>query len=221
MTTFASAYTDLPDVLEGPPISRVERASLCALFDQVGPGAPTLCEGWDAHHLVAHLRVRESRNPLRSVAAAIPRLGDRSVDAMVAHTDYADLVDEVRKGPPRLSLYSAPQLEPALNDLEYFIHHEDVRRAAERWEPRQLPRWAEDQIWARCVRFAKLTQRRAATGVVIERSDGPQTERVSKGDDAVTVRGLPSEIALYVSGRRAASRVELLGSALAVAAYTA
>ena len=37
-----------------------ERAALCDLFDQVGPDAPTLCEGWDTRDLAAHLHLRET-----------------------------------------------------------------------------------------------------------------------------------------------------------------
>jgi uncharacterized protein (TIGR03085 family) len=221
MTARATAYTDLRDAASGPPISQVERALACELLDQVGPHAPTLCEGWDTHHLVAHLHCRESRNPLRSLAAAVPRLGDRLVDDVVAHNEYAGLVDAVRQGPPRLSVYRASRLEPLLNGLEFFIHHEDVRRAPRGWEPRVLPRWAEDQIWARTLGFAKLGARRVPTGVVLERSDTAATEQVSKGAEVVVVRGLPSEITLYLSGRQASSRVELLGPPAAVAAYTA
>jgi uncharacterized protein (TIGR03085 family) len=221
MTARATAYTDLQDAASGPPISQVERALVCELFDRVGPHAPTLCEGWDTHHLVAHLHGRESRNPLRSMAAAVPRIGDRLVDEVVARHDYDRLVDAVRQGPPKLSVYRASRLEALLNGLEFFIHHEDVRRAARDWEPRVLPRWAEDQIWARTLGVAKLTSRRAPTGVVLERSDTGSSERVSKGAEPVAVRGLPSEIALYLSGRQASSRVELLGPPAAVMAYTA
>jgi uncharacterized protein (TIGR03085 family) len=221
MTGFATAYADLREAPTGPALSKVERALLCDLFDELGAAAPTLCEGWDTHHLVAHLRGRESGNPLRVVASAVPRIGDRSVDHIVARHDYSALVREVRDGPPRLSLYRAPRLEPLLNSLEYFIHHEDVRRAQPGWTPRDLPRWAEDQIWGRTLGFAKLTARRAPTGVVLQRSDTGRADRASTGDESVTVRGLPSEIALHLSGRAASSRVELLGPSPAVAAYTA
>ena len=56
--------------------------------------------------------------------------------------------------------------------------------------------------------------------MILERSDTGACARVSKGD-AVTIRGLPSELTLYLSGRQASSRVELRGSEADVAAYTA
>ena len=42
---------------------QAERAALCDLFVQVGPAAPTLCEGWATYDLAAHLVIRE-RKPL-------------------------------------------------------------------------------------------------------------------------------------------------------------
>src|SRR4029079_18721505 len=47
-------------------LARRERAALCDLAVEVGPDAPTLCEGWTASDLVAHLLVRE-RNPVASL----------------------------------------------------------------------------------------------------------------------------------------------------------
>src|SRR5918999_422676 len=40
--------------------ARSERADLCDLLDKVGPDAPTLCRGWNAHDLAAHLWIREN-----------------------------------------------------------------------------------------------------------------------------------------------------------------
>jgi uncharacterized protein (TIGR03085 family) len=37
-----------------------ERTALCDLFAEVGPDAPTLCEGWDTRDLAAHLHLRET-----------------------------------------------------------------------------------------------------------------------------------------------------------------
>ena len=38
-----------------------QRISLAELLLEVGPDAPTLCEGWTARDLVAHLVIREGR----------------------------------------------------------------------------------------------------------------------------------------------------------------
>ncbi|MFN7150135.1 MAG: maleylpyruvate isomerase N-terminal domain-containing protein, partial [Microthrixaceae bacterium] len=41
--------------------AQIERRQLCDLFDELGPDVPTLCEGWTARDLAAHLVVRERR----------------------------------------------------------------------------------------------------------------------------------------------------------------
>ncbi len=207
MTALSTAYRDAADQPTGPDVSRVERALLCDLFDSVGPSAPTLCDGWDTHHLAAHLKGREG-NPVRQVMSAVPAFGDRSVDNLVAHHDFAGLVADIRSGPPRLSVFSVGKLEPLLNVVEFFVHHEDVRRAADGWEPRELPRWAEDQLWARTLGFAKLAWRRKPTGLVLERTDTGERAQASKGVGETVLRGLPGEISLYISGRPTVARVD-------------
>ncbi|HBA95165.1 MAG TPA: TIGR03085 family protein, partial [Acidimicrobiaceae bacterium] len=42
-------------------LAQAERAALCDLLLDVGPEAPTLCEGWTAAHMAAHLVLRERR----------------------------------------------------------------------------------------------------------------------------------------------------------------
>jgi uncharacterized protein (TIGR03085 family) len=208
MTSLSTAYRDAPDASSGPAVSRVERALLCDLLAQVGPSMPTLCEGWDTHHLAAHLWGREA-NPVRQVLSAVPALGDRSVSNVVAHRSFADLVDAVRNGPPRWSLFGVARLEPLLNGAEFFIHHEDVRRAAPGWEPRELPTWAQDQLWKRVTGFAKLAWRRKPTALSLVRTDTGERFHTSKGDGEVVITGLPGEIGLYLSGRRTAAKVDV------------
>src|SRR5882762_622635 len=41
------------------PLDLVERRELCDLFLELGPDAPTLCEGWTTLDLAAHLVLRE------------------------------------------------------------------------------------------------------------------------------------------------------------------
>ncbi len=40
-----------------------------------------------------------------------------------------------------------PPLDRALNGLEYFVHHEDLRRAQDQWQPRELTDDEQRQIW--------------------------------------------------------------------------
>ena len=41
------------------PIDERERRELCELLAEVGPDAPTLCEGWTTLDLASHLVLRE------------------------------------------------------------------------------------------------------------------------------------------------------------------
>ncbi len=41
--------------------AHAEREALSDLFTELGPEVPTLCEGWNARDLAAHLVVRERR----------------------------------------------------------------------------------------------------------------------------------------------------------------
>lgn len=183
-------------------IAHSERTQLCALAPQVGPDAPTLCDGWDVRDLVVHLLLREGHPS--AVALAVPPLTpllDRAT-ARLARRDFDALVTSLRHGPPRWSPFAVPKLGDALNLLEFYVHHEDVRRAQPGWVPRELPTPTEDTIWRAVARAGKGLLVRSPVGIVAERSDTGDRATWSAGDSTVVVRGLPSELALYAFGRR-------------------
>jgi uncharacterized protein (TIGR03085 family) len=200
-------------------IAATERTHLCALAQQLGPSAPTLCEGWDVKDLVIHLLVREgSPAAVGIVVPPLAGLVDRA-SARLAHHDFDDLVKRLRHGPPPWSVFALPKVGAAMNLLEYFVHHEDIRRAQPGWEPRSLPPKVEDGIW-RAVRHAgKGLAVRSPVGVTAQRSDTDERVVFKPGRDVV-LHGLPSEIALYAYGRKDQSRVELRGNPEDVAAFT-
>ncbi len=194
-----------------------ERSLLCDLFDELGPHAPTLCEGWDTHHLAAHLYLRESS--LVDILKVTVRKAAASVtDEVVSSSDFGELVDQLRRGPSTWSPFSIPQVERLTGTLEFFVHHEDVRRAQLRWTARDLPADAQEEIWSRLRGFAKIAMRRSPVGVKLARTDAVESAPTAKGGDPVTVRGLPSELALFAHGRISVARVEVDGSDSAVRA---
>lgn len=204
MTETSARYASIPDAGQ-PSIAKVERAQLCDLFERVGPHHRTLCEGWTTHHLAAHLKVREG-GPVDFLRNGLP--GDKVVDQMVESERYADLVAAIRRGPARISLFNVPRLGEAMNSLEYFIHHEDVRRGEDPWEPRDLPRWVEDRLWSQLVKTTKLTMITSKRQLTLRRSDTGEAALVSKGSGSRVLTGLPSELAIYASGRKSAARLE-------------
>ena len=86
----------------GMTLARDERLALCALLDETGPDAPTLCEGWTTRDLAAHLVLRENRKDagigiLGGPLAGYTRRVQRRLSEQVA---YSDLVTTIRNGPP-------------------------------------------------------------------------------------------------------------------------
>ena len=135
---------------------------------------------------------------------------------------YAELVQLVRSGPPRLSPYRLPGAEAAANTIEFFVHHEDVRRAQSGSAPRTLEPRLEDVLWAQLNRRAGMMTRRSPVGVVFRRDTGEEVDcrarRQANPTQTVTVVGRPSELVLYAAGRQRVSRVDQFGDEDAIAA---
>jgi uncharacterized protein (TIGR03085 family) len=202
-----------------------ERSELADLLDRVGPDAPTLCEGWDAHDLAAHLWIRETDPVGAGGIVARPLAGflDRRMAETRARWPYTELVDKVRNGPARFSVFAIPGVDEGANTIEYFVHHEDVRRAgADPAPPRALPDEVEGWLWRRLKLLARAQFRHSSVGVVLERegsrgADGePETIRAAAGAHIVTAVGRPSELTLLAHGRSHGARVRLVGEPDAV-----
>jgi uncharacterized protein (TIGR03085 family) len=203
-------------------LSRTERASLCDLLDEVGPDAPTLCAGWTTSDLAAHLRLREG-NPFNAATLVLPRahrLNDRGMTRLKSRLSFAVIIDQVRHGPPVWSPLGWPRVEPAVNTVEFFVHHEDVLRAVGPEHRRELPTPDQDVLWSRIRLAGKVFARTASVGLELVRTDVPASLRIKDGHPSVAVRGLPSELTLYLYGRSAASDVELEGASDVVATLT-
>lgn len=198
-----------------------ERRELTTLARQVGPDAPTLCEGWSVRDLVAHLVVRESSPAALGVAVpALRQVTERS-RSKLAGGDFPTLVDRLRNGPPRLSVFGVPGADRVLSGTEFLIHHEDVRRAQPGWEPRALPVDTEDAVWTSLQVAGRLAVVRVPVGVVAERAGTGDRITLRGGAPAVVVRGAPAEVLLFVHGRRDHARVELEGDEEALEAMFA
>ena len=207
--------------------SREERLALCALLDETGPDAPTLCEGWTTGDLAAHLVLREHRPDAAGGVAGGPLAGytARVQQRIRQRIPFPDLVRMIRSGPPRLSVMALPGMDERLNAVEFFVHHEDVRRAADGWEPRALGSGESDMLWGR-LRMARFMLRKAPVGVELARDDvGPAADTTGgasyrltarNATPAVTVVGSPAELTLWVMGRRGAARVRMDGIQAAV-----
>lgn len=198
-------------------IARYERTHLAALAEELGPDAPTLCDGWTVRDLVVHLLLRE-RSPaaagilVRPLSKVLDRVSERH-----ARRDFDTLLRELREGPPVWSPFAIPKLGDALNTVEYYVHHEDVRRAQPQWEPRELPTKVEDALWRAVRAIGRGPVVRTKVGLVAEREDTGERTRLKSGDRDVVLRGRPSELVLYLYGRKEQSEVQLDGDAEDVA----
>jgi uncharacterized protein (TIGR03085 family) len=201
-----------------------ERAALAALLDETGPDAPTLCQGWQTRDLAAHLVLRERRPDAAAGAAGGPLAGytERLLTQYQDRYPYPELIAMFRGGPPRLSVFAVPGADEAANTVEYFVHHEDVRRAAPDWTERPLDAGLSEVLWRR-LKIARLLLRAAPTGVVLAREQGDKLDlTVAKSAaPSVTVTGSPAELTLWSMGRARAAHVSLDGPDEAVEKLTA
>ncbi len=199
--------------------ARKERDALCLLLSEKGPGAPTLCEGWTTRDLAAHLVLREHRPDASIGIIAGPLAGytARIQNKIAQQHDYPQLITMIRQGPPLFSLFAIPGVDERANTVEYYVHHEDVRRGAPGWEPRQLGEAMQDALWHR-LGIARLVLRNAPCGVTLRRAGAPGTQPIvaKRGTPMVTVTGTAGELTLWVSGRTSAARVQLDGDSEAV-----
>lgn len=182
------------------PLARRERHELCDLALVLGEDASTLCGDWTAKDLVVHLLVRETK-PLGSAGLVIGPLSGRTERAMarLGKRDFAVLVERLRD--PGLTPYAVRPVEVVANTLEYFVHHEDLRRAKVEWQPRELDPADEDALW-RAVRLGGRTLARSVrVPFRVARSDGAGSAAIRRGNEPVTITGRPSELALFLFGR--------------------
>ncbi|WP_283133546.1 TIGR03085 family metal-binding protein [Rhizohabitans arisaemae] len=201
---------------------RAERAAICATLDRAGPDAPTLCGDWTTADLTAHLVLRERRPDAAGgiILKPLARYTESVQTGLKNGRPYPELVDLVRQGPPAWSPYAIPPVDAAVNAVELFVHHEDVRRAQPAWEPRDLPAAVQDDLWARLRRMARLCFRKAPVGVVLRRPEGDLVG-ARKAEPHVVVTGDPAELLLYAFGRQAHARVALHGDETSIALLNA
>ncbi|MEU4803351.1 TIGR03085 family metal-binding protein [Actinosynnema sp. NPDC023587] len=196
-------------------VAQDERRLLSELFAEVGPDAPTLCDPWRTRDLAAHLVLRERRPDAAAGILVKPLAGHtRKVQDAYAAKPWDELVALVRTGPPKWSPYVL--LDELVNSVEYFVHHEDVRRAAADWRPRSPDPVRDAALWSGLRRVGKLTYRSSPVGVVLRRPDG-ESVTVKAGSNPVVLTGQVSELVLHAFGRERVE-VEFDGDPDAVAA---
>lgn len=184
--------------------ARIERERLADLLTSTGPDAPTLCEGWTTRDLAAHIVVRDRRPDSAAGLLIKPLAGyGEGIRLARAALPYEELIAQLRT-PPVWSPISNPVVDPLANTMEMFIHHEDVRRGSDGWEPRALDREFETTLHRNLKLIVRGILRRLGISAEIA-ANGLDPIRV--GDQPpVRVTGDVGEIAVFFFGRQRASR---------------
>jgi len=204
----------------GLPLDAQERLALCDLFEEVGADVPTLLEGWTAQDLAAHLVLRE-RDPIAGPFLVVPgpfqRFAERRRVRLVENREFGWLVERIRSGPPP-GFFRIGWVRSFPNLNEFFVHHEDVRRANKRGPRNTLTHALEAALWRNVRRGSRYLSRRLR-GVRLEHewAGTDQRDMVRSGEPTARLSGPPGELLLYLFGRQAAAQVEMTGPAEAVA----
>ncbi len=189
----------------------VERAQLCDLMETLGPDAPTVLDPWTTRDMAAPLFLREN-DTLAGPGLVVPgpwaRLAERHRQE-ASRRDYLDLVATIRSGPRGVFGLGWLRRVPNLN--EFFVHHEDVRRANGGGRRALQPPMSE-ALWSN-VRLAAwyLTRRLRGTGLDVRNVQTGQSVRAHRGRATVHMTGEPGELLLYLFGRQAAAEVHFEG----------
>ena len=202
------------------PFDAKERMKLCDLFDELGPSAPTLLEGWTAHDLAAHIVLRERdliAGPCIALSGPFQLFAERRRVRLAKGHDFGWLVARIRSGPPP-GFFRIAWVRSVPNLNEFFVHHEDVRRA-NGMAPRTLTPELEAALWRNVRRGSRYLGRRLRNfGLEIEWAGTDERLIVRPGEPTARLSGLPGELLLYVFGRQRAAHVEVTGPAEAVGA---
>jgi uncharacterized protein (TIGR03085 family) len=205
--------------MDGAWFDAAERARLSDLLQELGPAAPTLLAPWTTRDIAAHLILRE-RDPLAGPGLVLPgawsRFAQRRQTAL-ARRDFTWLTVTLRSGPPP-GFFRIGWVRRLASLNEFFVHHEDVRRANGRG-PRTNEPAMDEALWAN-VRRGRwfLARRLRGAGLELHWAGTARTVRARRGEPTARIAGPPGELLLYLFGRPDAAQVEVSGPAAAVKA---
>jgi uncharacterized protein (TIGR03085 family) len=197
----------------------IERKQLCDLLDELGPHAPTLLHPWTTYDLAAHLVLREHdvvAAPGLVVGGGWARFAEQRRTELKGSA-FTALVDTIRSGPPP-GFFQIGWVRRFPNLNEFFVHHEDVRRA-NHLGPRATPP-GEDAALFRNVARAPwfLARRLRGVGLDLEWAGTGKVVRARRGHPTARLRGVPGELLLYLFGRSDSADVDITGSPEAIEA---
>ena len=197
----------------------VERTEFCDLLDKLGPHAPTLLDPWTTLDLAAHLVLREHdvfAAPGLVIPGAWGRFAEQRCD-LLEQVGLTDLVATIRSGPPP-GFFRIGWVRRNGNLNEFFVHHEDVRRA-NGLGPRTIPP-AEQAALFRNVAVAPwfLSRRLNGAGLELVSAGTDKVIRARRGSQPLACLGFPARYSWSSLDDATPAEVELTGSSEAVEA---
>jgi uncharacterized protein (TIGR03085 family) len=203
------------------PFDAQERLALCDLLEELGADVPTMLEGWTAHDLAAHIVLRE-RDLIAAPCIVLPgpfqRFAERRRVRLAERREFGWLVARIRSGPP-IGFFRIGWVRAFPNLNEFFVHHEDLRRANGHGPRDTLTPALEAALWRNVRRGGRyLSRRLRQVGLEIGWAGSEERITVRTGAPVARLSGSPGELLLYVFGRQAVAQVEVTGSPDAVAA---
>jgi uncharacterized protein (TIGR03085 family) len=205
--------------MAGPFFDAAERAQLSDLLHDLGPDAPTLLAPWTTRDIAAHLVLREHDHlagPGLVLPGAWSRFAERRQTAL-ARRDFTWLTATLRSGPPP-GFFRIGWVRRLASLNEFFVHHEDVRRANGRG-PRANEPAMDEALWHNVSRGRWfLTRRLRGVGLELQWAGTGKTVRARRGEPTARIGGPPGEVLLYLFGRQQAAQVEVSGPDAAVQA---
>lgn len=193
------------------------RERFCDTLLQVGPDATTLCEGWDAHRLAAHVWTLsyDAVAWLGIALAPFASLTERRLDRVVQRWPYKELVARLRQM-QGFRCMPTDAWEGHRHGLgEYVVHTEDVRRANGLPSLKPDPELAR-ALWLRLqVAARQLHGRPGRPGLVVDCTDAGEGPHVVRPGAGNVVTGPVVELLMWVYGRRQAADVTVKPAASA------
>ena len=195
--------------------ARRERSAICQTLRQLGPDQPTLCQGWSTKDLLVHLIVRENR-PDAAVGLFIPFLSSYtdSISKKYNEKSFEDLISIFENGPKSPSPFALPKVDELANTFEFLVHHEDILRAQNEYQPRKFTEEDAKFIWSRFTKSAVFFMRKVKVGVVAKTDQGTYT--LKRGNDVVTISGNIIDLVMFAFGRQNKTEIVFEGNPLAV-----
>jgi uncharacterized protein (TIGR03085 family) len=135
----------------------------------------------------------------------------------LALRDFAGLIATIRSGPPP-GFFCIGWVRRFPNLNEFFVHHEDVRRANGRG-PRTNEPALDEALWGNVSLGSWFLARRLrGAGLELQWAGTAKTVRARQGEPTARIAGSPGELLLYLFGRQGAAQVEVSGPEAAVQA---